>query len=85
MSEEDITQVIDSLKELTEDDSIPRNVRTRMSEMIQILKKDEAASIRVNRALSSIEEISEDTNLQPFTRTQIWGIASMLESIDTSE
>ncbi|MBU0461926.1 MAG: UPF0147 family protein, partial [Nanoarchaeota archaeon] len=39
----------------------------------------EELSIRINKALSELDEISDDTNLQAYTRTQIWNIASMLE------
>jgi uncharacterized protein (UPF0147 family) len=84
MSDE-LQMVLESLKELGEDDSIPRNVRAKLNEMRSILKTDETLSIRLNKALSALEEVSEDTNIQPFTRTQIWGLASMLESINASE
>ena len=82
MSEE-LNAAIERLRGLSKDDFIPRNVRSKLEEIIQVLSSDQALSIRVNKALSDIEEISEDANIQPFTRTEIIGIASMLESIDT--
>jgi len=37
--------------------------------------------IRINKALHELEEIADDINLQPFTRTQLWNIVSILEKI----
>jgi len=28
-----------------------------------------------------LDEVSDDNNIQPYTRTQIWNIASMLEAL----
>jgi uncharacterized protein (UPF0147 family) len=51
--------------------------------VINILKDDKEPddNIKVNKALSELDEISDDTNIQTFTRAQIWNIASMLERI----
>jgi uncharacterized protein (UPF0147 family) len=38
-------------------------------------------SLRVDKAQQELEEISADANLQPFTRTQLWNIVSLLETI----
>ena len=37
--------------------------------------------MRVDKVRHALEEISEDSNLQPYTRTQIWNIASTLEKL----
>lgn len=82
--EQEVQQVIMTLKELINDDSIPRNIKSKFQEMITILQQHDTLSIRINKVLSAMDEIADDTNIQPYTRTQIWGITSMLESIDTS-
>ncbi|MFW5746148.1 MAG: UPF0147 family protein [Nanoarchaeota archaeon] len=82
---QELQSVIDTLMEFQDDDSVPRNVKTRMVETAQALKSDESLSIRINKALSILDEVSDDTNIQPYTRTQIWGISSMLESIDADQ
>ncbi len=38
-----------------------------------LLKKD--------KAIHLLDEVSEDPNIQPFVRTQIWSLVSMLESL----
>jgi len=38
--------------------------------------------MKVNKSLSELDEISNDINLPTFIRTQIWGIASMLEQLE---
>lgn len=81
MENERIKNIIQALEELTDDTAVPKNVKTKASEIIQILKEETDVNIRVNRALQKLDEISDDTNIQPYTRTQIWNIASLLEMI----
>ncbi len=80
MSEE-VKEVLDLLKELLDDSTVPRNVKNRIEETIDILTADEDISLKVSKALSELEEISNDSNMQPFTRTQLWNIISVLETL----
>ncbi|MBI5398702.1 UPF0147 family protein [Candidatus Woesearchaeota archaeon] len=76
-----IAGIIEALRELTQDSTVPRNIKMKVESVIQSLAEDTDVSIRVNKALSELDEISDDTNLQAYTRTQIWNITSMLEMI----
>jgi uncharacterized protein (UPF0147 family) len=82
MTEEKINQVIDALSELKEDTSVPKNIKTKITEIITILQDDSELSIRLNKVLNELDEIADDTNMQAYTRTQIWNIVSILETID---
>ena len=82
MVESELESIIGYLHELEEDTQIPKNVRTRISEIIDILKEDTEISMRINKAQDQLEDISNDTNLQSFTRTQIWNVQSLLESLE---
>ena len=82
-SEQEIQAVIQNLQELIEDGSMPRNVKNHFEHMIKILQSHEEVSVRINKVLNELDEVSDDTNIEAYTRTQIWGLASMLESIDT--
>lgn len=81
--DERIQNIMEALEELFNDSTVPRNVKSKVEEVITCLKgKDaEEMSIKINKALSVLDEISDDTNLQSYTRTQVWNIASMLEMI----
>ncbi len=81
MSEEKIQDIVDLLKELLQDNTVPRNVKTKIEDMIDTLEDDTELSIRVNKSLNILDEISDDNNIQTYTRTQIWNIASVLESL----
>lgn len=78
-----IKEVLEAIQELQEDATIPKNIKTKLEEISEMLKSDEDISIRINKALHELDEISDDTNIQPYARTQIWNIASMLESIQS--
>ena len=73
--------VIGSLSEIKDDVAVPRNVRTKIEYIISTLKEDIELSIRINKTLNELDEISNDVNLQPYTRTQIWNAISLLEKL----
>jgi uncharacterized protein (UPF0147 family) len=76
-----INDIIEELDDLREDSSVPKNVKLKLNEITSALKENQEESIRINKALNILDEISDDNNIQSYTRTQIWNIASMLESI----
>lgn len=76
-----VDNVVNSLNEIQQDFTVPRNVRTIIESIINTLKEDTELSIKVNRALNELDEISSDVNIQSYTRTQIWNIMSLLEKL----
>lgn len=77
--EKQIKQVIETLTELREDASIPKNVKLKIEGIITSLKGSSDLSIKVDKALNELDEMASDTNMQSYTRTQIWNIVSLLE------
>ena len=81
---EQVTQldiVIKSLSEIHEDNTVPRNVRAKIESVVSTLKEDTELPIKVNKALNELGQITNDVNLQSYTRTQIWNVMSMLEKL----
>lgn len=69
------------LQQVSEDRTVPRNIRDKILESIEVLKKDkEPVDLRINAVISNLDEVSNDPNIPMYTRTQIWNIVSMLES-----
>ena len=77
----ELDNVLNSLNEMHDDSSVPRNVRLKIQGIMHLLKQNAELSIRVNKALSQLDELSNDVNLQSYTRTQIWNLMSMLEKL----
>ncbi|MEM3374160.1 MAG: UPF0147 family protein [Candidatus Woesearchaeota archaeon] len=73
--------VIETMNELLNDNTVPKNIKQKLEQIIKSLQQPGDLSLQVNKALSILEEISEDVNLQPYTRTQIWNLVSMLETL----
>lgn len=75
--------VIERIEALEDDGSIPSNVKDLLSNSVEALEDDdEELSVRINTATSFLDEISNDPNIAQHTRTEVWNIASMLESIE---
>jgi len=81
MDDKKIADMISVMGELKEDLSVPRNVKEQLSFCTNALQEDIEMSLRVDKVRHALEQISEDSNLQPYTRTQIWNITSMLEKL----
>ena len=74
-------KVVNSISELSDDLSTPRNLKERLKHISKLMNQDLEDSLKINKALDELDEIVNDNNLEPYTRTQIWNIVSMLESI----
>lgn len=79
--EEETKAVIESLNELNDDSTVPKSLRGKLQNVIGYLGEEGDLSLRVDRALHELENLSDDNNLQSYTRTQIWNIVSMLETL----
>jgi len=79
--EKELKPVVEALSELEEDITVPRNIRMKINNTITALKENGDLSIKVNKALNELDEITEDTNMQSYTRAQIWNVVSMLEKL----
>lgn len=75
-----IKSIIQSLSKLLEDASVPKNIKMKIEKTIKVLDEDDV-SLGVDKALQELDEIADDVNIQPYTRTQIWAIVSMLEKV----
>ena len=77
-----LTEVLQSLNELAEDTSVPRNIRKIASTVKEkLLNEKESLDIRVASAIYILDEIVNDTNLPVHGRTLIWNIISQLEPL----
>jgi len=79
MVEKELNDIIELLDELKKDTTVPKNVKEKIDSTVKLLEDDEETAIKVNRALHELEEVADDANLQPFTRTRVWNIVSLLE------
>jgi uncharacterized protein (UPF0147 family) len=79
----EVDRVTGLMEDMAEQDSIPSNVSNLLDEAIEELQEeDKDLSVRVNAASSILDEISNDPNIRQHTRTEIWNLASKVESLD---
>ncbi len=77
-----LTDVISVLKDLDEDATVPKNIKTKIKEIMNLLASEDAEiSIKVNKALNLLDDIADDINIKSYTRTQIWNAVSLLEKV----
>ena len=75
-------EVLKILNTINGDSTVPRNVKIKIQEVGLILKSDsENSALQINKVLQEIDDLSEENNIPDYTRTQLWNIASLLETI----
>ncbi len=78
----DIKEVVELIEEMSEDTSIPRNVRAVIDRVKSLLNDDsKEIQVKVDTAMQEIEEVSLDPNMSSHARTQIWNLTSLLEEL----
>lgn len=82
----EMPEVIQAIRELRNEKSIPKNVSYILDEIVALLADNSRElGVRVNCASQMIEDISLDPNLSSFARTQIWELSSILEGLIDDE
>jgi uncharacterized protein (UPF0147 family) len=76
--------VMEMITEIIEDPTLPKNIKTNLECIINVLKdaKTKDLKLKADKCIHDLDEISSDVNLQPFVRTQLWSIVSMLEALE---
>lgn len=78
---EDIMEIVN---EIVEDSALPKNIKLKLEEITSELKEAEEKNLKLiaDQCIHELDEVSSDVNLQPFVRTQIWSVVSMLEALE---
>ncbi|MCI4350982.1 MAG: UPF0147 family protein [Thermoplasmata archaeon] len=76
-----IARIVESLSELAEDASVPRNIRRGAQSAREELAKNRVAlDVRIASAVYVLDDLANDPNLPTHGRTAIWSMISDLES-----
>ena len=82
-SDMDLETINRLLDEINEDRTVPRNIRALIQEAKSDLGDTEKdMTVRISSAISLLDSVSNDPNIPIYTRTQVWSIVSMLESMN---
>lgn len=75
-----IKQVIDTLDNLAEDTSVPRNIRKGATDAkARLMDTKNAMDVRATSAIIILDDLANDPNIPLHGRTLIWNIISQLE------
>jgi len=75
-------RIVESLTQLADDSSVPRNIRRGAQTAKDELSKGQVAlDMRVASAVYVLDDLANDPNLPTHGRTAIWSIISNLESL----
>jgi hypothetical protein len=81
----DAKAILQMLEELAEDRTVPRNVREAIvSAKTDLANEKLDLGFRVSSAISALDEVANDRNLPPYSRTQVWNVVSALETLNAA-
>lgn len=76
-------EVFEMISRVEGDNTVPKNIKIKIQNILIDLREEEKEiDFRIHRALQELDEISEDNKIPDYIRTQIWSIASLLESAE---
>lgn len=81
MSSQQILEIVEFMKEISEDNSFPKNVIQKLNGIMDILNDSSEISMKVSKAIHELEDIVDDKNLEAYSRTQLYNIISQLETV----
>jgi len=77
-----IKQGLGVLNEVSNDNTTPRNIRRAAKSAMDMLQvADLSLGVRAANAISTLDDVSQDPNMPPYTRVKIWNAVSILEAI----
>ena len=76
-----LNEIIVLMKELEQDTVVPSITKEKIVNGIETLNGDIDISVRASKVIHEIEEVSQNNNLESYTRTQLWNIVSLLEKL----
>ena len=88
MSEETLEQVneaIQLLDRISEDTTVPRNIRRAATNSLEIIKDPDSElsiAVKANNAIEILDEISQDPNCPAHARTMLLQVITLLEITD---
>ncbi|MHA2363446.1 MAG: UPF0147 family protein [Candidatus Hodarchaeales archaeon] len=79
---EKMSEAQELLQSIVSDHSVPKNIRRAAKNASDALENPEdPPAVRANFAISVLDEISQDPNCPVYSRTRIWQIVSILETV----
>lgn len=77
-----LNKAINSLAQIADSNTIPRNIRKLVKDSINMLQDEkQSIAIRAANAISLLDEVGLDPNLPSHARTTLWAAVSELEAI----
>jgi uncharacterized protein (UPF0147 family) len=77
-----VKQSLFVLKQVSEDNTTPRNIRKTAKLAMDTLESTQYTfGIKTSNVISKLDEILQDPNMPAYTRVRLWNVMSMLEAV----
>jgi uncharacterized protein (UPF0147 family) len=81
-NKEALNEAIQTLEQVATNYSTPKIIKKRVTDLVNTLKSEEdSMSVRASKAISMLDDITQDPNMPSYVRVTLWQAVSKLESI----
>ena len=77
-----VSEIIDLLSEISDDANATKNLKSKIAQIVSILKMDGDVSLKKNKASHELDELASNNDIDSYTRTQLLGIVGALETVE---
>ena len=78
---DEIKTIVSILENIKDDETVPKNVRSRINKTLISINEQKELNITVDKAIEELDEVSNDANLPVYTRIEIMNIIGILGRI----
>ncbi len=81
-NQKSIQSALATLNRVIEDQSTPRSVKKKVTDLVADLKAEDASlAIQAANAIGVLDDVTQDPNMPSYIRTSLWQAVSMLEGV----
>ncbi len=81
-NKEVLKEAIQILEQIAANNATPKTIKKSTTDLVNSLKSEEdSMSVRASKAISMLDDITQDPNLPSYVRVTLWQAVSKLESI----
>lgn len=81
MAKKDLEDAVAIMEDVTEDFSVPKNIKKSVEDAKALVKKDGASEVEFTSAIYLLDESLNDINMPFHTRTDLMSVISKLEKV----
>ena len=79
-----LEEIQEYIENIIVETTLPQSVSTALAHALEIIKNDAEIEIKIDKLRETLDELNEKSNISSEIRTQLWGLAGILEQVQVT-